>query len=116
MNRNYAEAVARAEAQWAEAFKDMYVPAEHVDPNEMQVPWPRCQGQCFPGEPGYRHSEHSRQTPPCYECIDVANDEDPAPWCDCQEGETCKGPCRKYAHDPSFHRPRPLHSARKLGS
>lgn len=32
----------------------------------------------------------------CDECCD----EDPAPWCDCRDDETCKGPCRKRAHDP----------------
>lgn len=32
----------------------------------------------------------------CEECCD----EDPASWCDCRVDETCKGPCRKRAHDP----------------
>jgi predicted RecB family endonuclease len=36
----------------------------------------------------------------CPECIDVANNEDPAPWCDCRSGETCTGPCRRRAHAP----------------
>lgn len=32
----------------------------------------------------------------CFECTD--ENEDPAPWCDCRFGETCKGPCRRRAH------------------
>lgn len=34
---------------------------------------------------------------PCRECLDGT--EDPAPWCDCWDDETCKGPCRRRAHD-----------------
>jgi len=33
-------------------------------------------------------------------CPECTVDEDPAPWCDCQHDETCKGPCRQRAHDP----------------
>lgn len=35
-------------------------------------------------------------------CIECTVDEDPAPWCDCQPGETCgdHGPCRRRAHHP----------------
>lgn len=38
----------------------------------------------------------------CLECIDVANNEDPRPWCDCawDDDESCTGPCRKRAHRP----------------
>lgn len=32
--------------------------------------------------------------PLCWECADT----DPAPWCDCRDGERCKGPCRQRAH------------------
>lgn len=35
----------------------------------------------------------------CDEC--VSGDEDPAPWCDCRDDETCTGPCRRRAHDPT---------------
>lgn len=34
----------------------------------------------------------------CEECVEP--DEDPRPWCDCEPGDTCKGPCRNRAHDP----------------
>lgn len=34
---------------------------------------------------------------PCPGCIQ--GDEDPAPWCDCRDDETCKGPCRRRAHE-----------------
>ena len=34
---------------------------------------------------------------PCSEC----STEDPRPWCDCREDETCKGPCRQRAHNPN---------------
>jgi hypothetical protein len=101
MNRDYAEAVAKIETLWIEVIKDMHIPAEWVDPNEGSWPMPRYTGIMFPGEPGYRHGEHGRSRPPCYECVD--DDEYPAPWCDCREDETCKGPCRRQAHDPSFH-------------
>lgn len=104
MSEDYAEAVAKVDALWRQAFKDLWLPAERVDPNEAQVPWPANQGACLPGEPGYRWSEHHRPEAPCYECIE--GDEDPRPWCDCQHGETCCGPCRFHAHDPSFHAPK----------
>lgn len=34
----------------------------------------------------------------CPEC--THRDEDPAPWCECRDGETCAGPCRNRAHLP----------------
>ncbi len=106
MSEEYVRAVHRIDALWKEAFKDLWIPAEWVDPNEMQVPWPRNQGSCTPGEPGYRHGEHERRVPPCYECVGISSfkhDQDPDTWCECGPKETCKGPCRRHAHDPSFH-------------
>lgn len=37
----------------------------------------------------------------CAECVD--GEEDPRPWCECESGEQCKGPCRQRAHDPAVH-------------
>ena len=37
---------------------------------------------------------------PCVECLTDPT-EDPRPWCDCREDETCKGPCRQRAHNPN---------------
>lgn len=33
-------------------------------------------------------------------CAECTINEDPAPWCDCLDGEQCRGPCRKRAHGP----------------
>jgi hypothetical protein len=70
-----------------------------------------CKGPCLrhahqPSfHPGHREMVHawSADQAPCFECIDEASDEDPRPWCDCRDEETCPGPCRQQAHFPSFH-------------
>lgn len=33
-------------------------------------------------------------------CPECTIDEDPRPWCECEHGELCAGPCRQRAHDP----------------
>lgn len=43
----------------------------------------------------------------CPECLhefECPQAEDPWPWCECEHGQTCKGPCRQRAHDPRQHR------------
>lgn len=44
------------------------------------------------------YDEHGRES--CEECCD---DDDPVTWCDCGPGESCKGPCRRRAHDVRTH-------------
>lgn len=34
-------------------------------------------------------------------CPECTIDEDPLPWCDCEPGQTCDGPCRRRAHAPA---------------
>ena len=90
---------------WDDALEHLAIALPEDDPVAavFSSPIGNNVGPSLPGDPGYREAEHGRRGAPCFECIDVANNEDPSPWCDCRDDETCAGPCRRMAHAPAFH-------------
>jgi hypothetical protein len=43
-------------------------------------------------------------TPTCPECLHIpgcVDADDPRAWCECEDDETCTGPCRQHAHFPA---------------
>lgn len=78
----------------------IYIRTENGDILLPNIERMRKEYPLLPEEPQPRGEARIRVSANTWPCVNCLTDphEDPRPWCDCLEDETCAGPCRRKAH------------------